>query len=368
MKQILLTSSFVLLLASCAQKKEKEQAANYQLAGDTILLSANSNLQHKLKLDTVAEIAYRMTLSSAGTVKAIPNFFADIAAPFSGRVVKVFLKLGMKVDPGTPLFEMVSAEFIETQKNYFAAKSELKKALLNLKRQQDLKKNEVGSVKDLEEAEASYELILKEYENVKAALRIYQTDPDKLVLGQPLIIRSPIRGEVIQNDLVTGHYLKSDEAPHAKIAELNKVWIAGQVKEKDIRFIHQGDETTIAVAAYPGRKIRGRVYRAEDLIDEETRSVKVLIECENKDYALKPGMYVTVNFKDSPQNTAAVPVKSVFQMNENSFVFLQTAPGKFVRRKVETAAVDQGKMMITSGLKPGETIVTEGGFYLLEAK
>ncbi|MNR50054.1 Multidrug resistance protein MdtA [compost metagenome] len=79
-------------------------------------------------------------------------------------------------------------------------------------------------------------------------------------------------------------------------------------------------------------------------------------------------MYVTVNFKDAPQNTAVVPVKSVLQMNENSFVFLQAAPGRFIRRKVQTAATDAGKMVILSGLKPGETIVSEGGFYLLEAK
>ncbi|AOM80506.1 efflux RND transporter periplasmic adaptor subunit [Pedobacter steynii] len=368
MKYIFLRGSFVLFMASCAPKKDKEQTANYHLSGDTVVIAANSNLQHKIKVDTVAEIPYRMRLSSAGTVKAIPNFYADIAPPFSGRVLKVFLKLGMKVDPGTPLFEMVSAEFIETQKNFFAAKSELKMAGLNLKRQQDLKKNEVGSSKDLEEAEVAYELILKEYENLKAALKIYQTDPEKMVLGQPLIVRSPIKGEVIQNELVTGHYLKSDEVPHAKIAELNKVWIAGQVKEKDIRFIRQGDDTTIEIAAYPGRKITGKVYHVDELVDEETRSVKVLIECENKDYTLKPGMYVTVTFKDSPQNTAVVPVKSVLQMNDSSFVFLQTTPGSFVRRKVQTAATDEGRMVILSGLKPGETIVSEGGFYLLEAK
>jgi len=368
MKYLFLTGSFVLLMASCAQKKDKEQAVNYHLSGDTVVIPANSNLQSKLKLDTVAEIPYRMSISSAGTVKAIPNFFADIAPPFSGRVVKVFLKLGMKVNPGTPLFEMVSAEFIETQKNYFAAKSELKKAGSNLKRQQDLKKNEVGSAKDLEEAEVAYDLNLKEYENFGAALKIYEVDPDKLVLGQPLIIRSPIKGEVIQNELVTGHYLKSDEAPHAKIAELNQVWVAGQVKEKDIRFIRKGDETTVEIAAYPGRKIKGKVYHIDEMVDEETRSVKVLIECENKDYTLKPGMYVTVNFKDSPQNAAVVPVKSVLQMNDDSFVFLQSGPGRFIRRKVQTSGAEEGKTVILSGLKPGETVVSEGGFYLLEAK
>jgi hypothetical protein len=70
MKYLFLTGSFVLLMASCAQKKDKEQAANYHLSGDTVVIPANSNLQSKLKLDTVAEIPYRMSISSAGNGKS----------------------------------------------------------------------------------------------------------------------------------------------------------------------------------------------------------------------------------------------------------------------------------------------------------
>jgi cobalt-zinc-cadmium efflux system membrane fusion protein len=368
MRHLILTGGFILLMASCAQKKEKEQAAGHQIMGDTLIIAEHSPLGKKLKTDTVHIAPYRMKLSSAATVKAIPNFFADIAPPFSGRVTKVYMKLGMNVNPGSPLFEMVSSDFMESQKNYFSSKSELKKAELDLKRQKDLKKNGVASSKDLEEAESTFEVAQKEYQNNRAALKIFNVDPDHMSLGQPLIIRSPIKGQVITNELVTGHYIKDDDAPHARVAELNKVWVVGQVKEKDIRFIHPGDEVDIDVAAYPDSRISGKVYHVDQLVDEETRSVQVLIVCDNPGYKLKPGMYATVNFTDNPLQAAFVPVKAVLQMNDNSFVFVEIAPGRYLRRKVVTGPVENDQILIRSGLQAGERIVAQGGFYLLQAK
>lgn len=368
MKYLFLAGGLVLLMASCAQKKEQEQHSNYRVSADTVIIPDSSNLLPKLKTDTVKEVLNSHFSSSSGTVKAIPNYYAEIAAPFSGRVLQVFMKLGMKVQSGTPLFKITSTEFMETQKAFFAAKSEFKKAELELKRQRDLRKNEVGSAKDLEEATSSYELISKEYEHARAALKIYQVDPDKMVLGEPLIIRSPIKGEVIENEMVTGQYLKSDDPAKAKVADLKKVWITAQVKEKDISQIQEGMETEMDVMAYPGRKIRGRVYHIEEILDEDTRSLQVLIECDNQDSALKPGMYVTVNFKGKEKNTMMIPVGAVMQMNEESFVFVQSGQGKYIRRKVITGATANGMLVVSSGLHVGEKIITAGGFYLLEAK
>lgn len=368
MKNQFLTGSLLLLLASCAPEKSKQQAADYSLSGDTILVPASSGLTAKLKLDTAAAGTFRLQSVCAGTVKAIPNFYAEIAPPFSGRVTRVLLKLGMEVKPGTPLFEMVSSDFIEAQKNYFAARAELRKAELNLKRQRDLKAHEIGSAKDLEEAQSNFDVVQKEYENNRASLKIYQVNPDKLVLGQPLVVCSPISGTVIRNELVSGHFLKSDEAPHAIIAALNKVWVVGQVKEKDIRFIHKNDLVTVEIAAYPGKQIQGKVYHVEEMVDEETRSVKVLMEFDNPNYLMKPGMYVTVNFSDTPKQTVFVSPESVFQQDSNSFVFVAAGKGKYQRRKVATGVADHGRMVVTSGLHSGEQIVAEGGFYLLGAK
>ena len=75
----------------------------------------------------------------------------------------------------------------------------------------------------------------KEFENASAALEVYQVEhPENMILGQPLVVRSPISGEIIENNIVTGQYLKDDTEPVAIVADLSEVWIAAQVKEKDI--------------------------------------------------------------------------------------------------------------------------------------
>jgi cobalt-zinc-cadmium efflux system membrane fusion protein len=358
----------ITIFSSCNDKKTATENENYSLKGDTIIVPATSTIAPKLKLETVKNEPYQLELITAGTVKAIPNFYAEIAPPFSGRVTKVYLKLGMKTQAGTPLFEMVSPDFIDAQKNFFQTKSAYQVAKLSLKRQQDLKSNGVGSQKDLEEAETNFEVNEKEYQNAVASLKIFGVNVNKLVFGQPLIITSPIAGEVITNEVVMGQYIKADDMPKAKVADLKKVWVAGQVKEKDIRFIHELDGAEIQVASYPDKKITGKIYHVDEMVDEATRSVQVLIECVNNDHALKPGMYVTVKFIDTPENTLFVPAKAVLQFNDKSFVLVQIAKGKYTRRYVETGISSKGKIAILSGLKPNETIISEGAFYLLEAK
>lgn len=358
----------VTILSACNDKNTVSENENYSVQNDTILIPAGSTIASKLKLETVKNEPYQLELLTAGTVKTIPNSYAEIAPPFSGRVTKVYLKLGMKTHAGTPLFEMVSPDFIDAQKSFFQAKSAYQITKLSLKRQQDLKTNGVGSQKDLEEAEANFEVNEKEYQNAIASLKIFGVNVDKLVFGQPLVITSPIAGEIITNEVVMGQYIKADDAPKAKVADLRKVWVTGQVKEKDIRFIHELDGAEIQVASYPDKKITGKIYHVDEIVDEATRSVQVLIECLNNDHSLKPGMYVTVKFTDTPTNTLFVPAKAVLQFNDKSFVLIQTAKGKYIRRYVETGISNNGKIAILSGLKSNETIISEGAFYLLEAK
>ncbi|MBB2148703.1 hypothetical protein [Pedobacter gandavensis] len=55
MKDLILLAALLLLLVSCAQKKEAEPVENYHMQGDTLVLPASSNLNALLKLDVVAE-------------------------------------------------------------------------------------------------------------------------------------------------------------------------------------------------------------------------------------------------------------------------------------------------------------------------
>lgn len=115
----------------------------------------------------------------------------------------------------------------------------------NLQRQRDLVENGVGVPKELEEAETDYEVALKDYENAAATLRMFNINPNEIAMGQALKVTSPIAGEVVQANIVIGQYMKSDAAPLVVVAELGKVWVVAQVKEKYIHAIHTDDKVEV---------------------------------------------------------------------------------------------------------------------------
>ncbi|MCS6821502.1 MAG: efflux RND transporter periplasmic adaptor subunit [Microscillaceae bacterium] len=356
-------------LTACGEKSiDSEGNGNYIVKGEVISLTANSNIKPRIKLEKVVLQDFRVEFTTAGTVKSIPNHYAEIAPPFAGRVLKSFVRLGQKVEPNSPIFEISSPDYFNAQKEYFDAKQEFRLAEQNLKRQQDLFKNGVGVQRELEEAETNFSTKKTALENAAAALRIFNVEPSQVILGQPLVVRSPIRGEIVDNKIVIGQYLKADSGPIAIVAELSKVWIAGQIKEKDIRYIHQLDEVEVKVAAFPDKVIKGKIYHLNEMVDESTRSVQLLIECDNSERILKPGMYVTVRFIDTPSPAILIPSKAILQMNDNQFVFVQVGKDQYQRRKIETEGTFDGKAIVRSGLKADEVIVSEGGIYLLEAK
>jgi len=354
----------VLLVAGCKSKPREEQSSGYRMEGDTVFVT-DRILSEKIKVADARSEPYSKEVITSGIVRAIPTRYAYIAPPFAGRVIKSYIQIGQLVNRGTPLFEISSPDFTTAQKEYFQALSSWELAKKDLKRKEDLIKNGVSSQKELEEAQNTLLMASKEFENTSAALEVYQVDhPENMTLGQPLIVRSPISGEVIENNIVTGQYLKDDAEPIAKVADLSEVWITAQVKEKDIRFINAGSSLDIEVSALPGMVIKGNVYHVEEAVDEDTRSIKVLSVCDNSKRHLKLGMYTTIHFQSTPIDQIQISEKALLQGEKDSYVYVQFAPDVFVRTPVEVEATKGGIAVISSGLRPGDKVISEGGYYL----
>lgn len=354
--------------AACNHDNKTIETIDYTVNKDTVTISDSSPILKKLICQKVTTRSYSFELSTSGTVKAIPNNYALIAAPFAGRITKSYVRLGQEVSAGAPIFEISSPSYYETGKAYYQTKEEMDLAYKNLKRQNDLLNKGVGIQKDFEEAEVNYAIKKKDFENALASLKVFQVDTSNLVLGQPLIVRSPIKGSIVENNIVIGQYNKEDSDPVATVAELSKIWVAGQVKEKDIRYINDLAEAEIKLISFPEKVIKGQIYHINSIIDENTRSVQVLIECDNEDKIMKPGMFVIAKFNYNIENSIVIPSKAIFQMDDASFVFIHLNKSKYLKRKIETLTEDKDSAIIKSGLIAGDEIVVNGGFYLLEEK
>lgn len=357
-----------MVLCSCNHKQDEEVAIAVTLHGDTIQIGDKSPVLSRLKTDVVKKEPYRLEFTTSGVVKAIPSNYAEIASPFAGRISKSFVRLGQKVIPGSPVFEISSPDFFETGKAYYQAKQEMELALKSLKREKDLLQNKVGVQKELEEAEVNYELKKKDYENAVAALKVFQIEPDELVLGQPLIVRSPIAGEIVTDRIVIGQYIKEDAEPVAVIANLSKVWVAAHVKEKDMGMIQALDSVEVRLLAMPDQPFSGKIYHVSEMLDEDTRSVEVLIECDNSSRLMKPAMYGTVKLCDHSTEVIRIPTSAILQEEESAYVLLALGTNCYRKQKVSTSVTEDGKTVILSGLTPGDTIVSTGAFYLLDAR
>ena len=224
-----------LALTGCTAEEHQIETEGYVVKGDTVRV-LQRNWADKLTVDTVKAIPYGKQIVTAGTVRPIPTQYANIAPPFAGRILNSYVRMGQDVKKGTPLFDITCPDFTAAQKDYFQARSTMELARKDLQRKQDLSLNGVSSQKELEEAQSALLIAEKDLENAEAALKVYQVDNlSSMKLGQPLVVRSPIAGELIENNVVCGQYLKDDADPVAVVADLSKVWVSAQVKEKDIR-------------------------------------------------------------------------------------------------------------------------------------
>ena len=210
----------VLLLTSCSKSPYKKEAVPFELKGDTIKIIDQQFAQQSLKLGKPELRLYSKEIISSGSVQPIPTEFAYIAPPFGGRVTKSYISLGESVQKGMPLFEIISPEFTAAQKTYFQAQTARDLASKDLLRKQDLFQNGVGAQRELDEAYSMLQIAEKEFENAHAALMLYHVNPDETTLGQLLIVRAPISGDIIENNIITRQYIKNESEAPAVVANL----------------------------------------------------------------------------------------------------------------------------------------------------
>lgn len=367
MKKIIPLIAFAMLIVACKSASDKAEVPKISgiiISGDTVFIPAECTVNKKIRLITITPEPVQIPYTTTATVRALPECIAQVAVPFEGRIVESFVKAGQKVTAGSPLFSMHSPAFFETVKAFLQARQEKQVAELNLRRQQDLVEHGVGIQKELDEARLNYEIAKGQMESLLATLSIYNVKADDIEVGKPLVVRSPIKGEIIRNNILIGQYFSTDSDPMVCIADLKKVWIVAQVKENRIGLVKDQDEVVITIDAYPGRSFTGFVNYTGKILDEQTRSLEVIIECDNQEQLLKPGMFATATFRQSREEGIMLPATSLVQGEEHTYVYKKAGNGRFVKAEVDVASATDGKVIVLKGISAGDIIIGEGCLYL----
>ena len=367
-KQALRIVVLLLFISSCGGKKTEQQTTEVDEVikdGEFVVIPASSPLNKKIKLERVELKPYERQIVASAEIEADPTKMAKVNPPLSGRILKIYVVIGQRVKEGQLLFSMDAPDFVVAQKDYLSSRQQVNQAQINLNRQNDLLEHGVGIRKEAEEAQTDLQIKLSELNQSISRLKLYGINPNEMKLGAPLLVKSPVEGDVISINMTPGQFKNDPTEILLTVADLSPIWFTANVKEKDIRFIQEGETAAANVTAYPEKTFEGKVLFVNDVLDQESHSLKVRTAVPNPESLLKPGMYATVTFSAPPEKEIFIPAKAILQKEDKTFVYVQVEKGRFQKRIIETEETIGNQIRISDGLKDGEIIVGEGAFYLI---
>jgi Cu(I)/Ag(I) efflux system membrane fusion protein len=147
-----------------------------------------------------------------------------------------------------------------------------------------------------------------------------------------------------------------------KIADLSRVWLEGEVFERDLPAVRLGQVVTAEFTALPGVVREGRVKYVYPTVDPDTRTGRIRVELRNPGLRLKPGMYATIRFAARTDSVLSVPRSAVLATGERNLVFVRTPDGKFAPHEVTLGATTDDRVEIIRGLAAADTVVASGTF------
>ena len=332
--------------------------------GSRVTVPEGSPLRGKLTIGTVAQQQIERKLQLPAIVEADPARTVKVLTPVAGRLIDLKVQLGERVEHGQELAVIDSSDLAQAYADEDKARSAVKMTKQTLDRAVALEKYSAGSVKDRQQAENDHAQAQAEFARAQSRLRAIGVSADPKEAGRVLSLKAPVSGSVIDLQAARGAYLNDPTAAMMTIANLAEVWVTANVPENDAALVMQDQSVDVVFTAYPSEVFKGQVLFVSDILDPDTRRIRVRIAFQNPDMRLKPNMFANATFMTPKQTAPIVPTSALVLRNETDQVFVEIAPWTFEARPVEIEFEKGDRAVIAHGLRSGEHVVVKSAVLL----
>ena len=294
------------------------------------------------------------TLGAVGTVAAVQGVM--VSADLPGMIERINFDSGRAVRAGEVLVELNTRQE-RAQLTALEAQRDLAK--LNFDRMQGLLNERVIS-------KAEFDQATTEQRQTEARVgEIHATIARKT-------IRAPFSGILGIRQVNLGQYLK-DGDPVVELQSLSPIYVNFDVPQQSASQIRPGREVRITVNDPGGTAVTGRVTALDSVVNEATRNVRAQATLQNRDGALRPGMFVQAEVvTGAGQQVIALPASAINYAPFGDSVFIvsdmKSPDGKTYRgvrqQFVKLGSTRGDQVAVLSGVSPDDEVVTSGLFKL----
>lgn len=354
-------------LTSCGRQQAKtEDESGKSTAG---LFTVPADQMSHVELYTVEPVQLQRVLRLTGAVTYNAFKTTPVISAVGGPVARILVVPGNHVQRSQPMLYVSSPDFAQLRATYLKALDAFTVADKNFARSQDLYTHHAIAEKDLLDAESARTQAQADMQNAEQSLRILGVKDPQLVMkatvAPELPVLAPIAGEVVDQTVAPGQLLQAGQTQCFTISDMSTVWVIVNVYQNDLADVRIGDPVTIETDAYP-QKFSGKISYISAALDATSRTLQARIVTENPGEKLKKDMYVSATVvAGTIKNAFAVPDSAVLRDSQNEpFVYVNAGQNQFAQRQIAIGQSVGGHTQVTSGLSPGDKVVTRGAVFL----
>jgi len=360
---------------NASESKPASQTSEQKLAANQVRLSPEAIERGRIEIGAVSTQLLRQTLEATGRLAINEDAAARVGTIVTGRVTRVLATVGDFVKKGQALIYIHSHELLDARANAAkaqAAVTEREKALAYAKAELDradrLLAAKAVSKREQAQAAANVTAATAELEQARAELARASEWLEHLTVPhdshEDIVIYAPISGVVLKRNVTLGTVV-NEASDLMSIANLETLWAIAEAPQQQAASARVGQQVEIKVSTFGDRRFTGRVVYIGETLNPETRTAQVRCMVHNARGDLKPEMYATISIaSEKEENVLAAPGEAVIEMQGERVVFVALGEGLFEKRPVQTGRQQNAMIEVTGGLRPGERVVTRGGFFV----
>lgn len=301
-------------------------------------------------------------LQAPGNVEINEERLAYVQTRFPGWIQRVFANaIYQYVRKGQPLFTIYSPDLVSSEQEYLLARKNQAAFSQNLHRESG--HSDAGHAMDHQESGWLVQAATQRLEQFGVApeeiANLEKTGKEQ----RELTVYSPVSGFITERNALPNAYVQPETKLYT-IADLGTIWVYANVSQTDVGRVRSGDRARVTVDSYPVKEFSARVDQILPQVDQATRTVRVRLVMANPGLTLKPGMYVNVDIAADLGRQLVVPASAVLHSGQRAVAFVDRGEGNLEPRTVTTGPQIDGDIVVLSGLKPGDRVVSSANFLI----
>lgn len=297
-----------------------------------------------------------------GLVEAINS--VDVLPEVSGEIKEILFTSGSFVNKGDILVKIDDEKYRATyalrEAELESAKANLTRAERDYNRQQSLSKQNISSKATYDAAESAYLQAKASVQQAEASLELARIDLDHTTIKAPI---SGFIGKALESE---GNYIVATAKPVAKVVQMDPIRVVFSLTDKEflnLKKYYDQKATNIRIILPNDEILESSLLNSfsNNEINQNTATIALYAELENKDGQLIPGNYVQISlFSEQTKPQLVIPQEAILQDQMGNYVMVVNDDEIAEQKRISLGKIIGDKQVVKSGVEKGDKVIVQG--------